>query len=51
MEEHHVNDMYEDMEKLNALYEELMWPHEVILEFKADYKNNRIIIEPKDDSK
>ncbi len=51
MEEHHVNDLYEDMEKLNALYEELMWPHEVILEFKADYKNNRIIIEPKDDSK
>ena len=51
IDEHHVNDLYEDMEKLNALYEELMWPHEVILEFKADFKNNRIIIEPKDDSK
>ena len=28
------------------LYEELMWDHEVALEFKADYKNNRIIIKP-----
>ncbi len=43
-------DLYEDMRTLNTLYEELMWPHEVILEFKADYENNRIIIEPKDDS-
>ena len=50
IDEHHVNDLYEDMKKLNALYEELMWPHDVILEFKADFKNNRIIIEPKDDS-
>ena len=44
MEEHHVNDLYEDMEKLNALYEELMWPHEDVLEFIADYDNDRIII-------
>ena len=39
-----VNDLYEDMERLNALYEELMWPHDVDLEFSADYENNRIII-------
>ena len=43
-EEHHINDLYEDMERLNALYEEMMWPHDVELEFSADYENNRIII-------
>tara|TARA_Y100001970_G_C14026324_1_gene746220 strand:+ start:172 stop:333 length:162 start_codon:yes stop_codon:yes gene_type:complete len=43
-EYHHVNDLYEDMERLNALYEELMWSHDVELEFSADYENNRIII-------
>ena len=48
-EEHYINDLYEDMERLNALYEELMWPHDVELEFSADYDNNRIIIQPKDD--
>ena len=47
MEEHQVNDLYEDMERLNALYEELMWPHDVELEFVADYENNRIIIKNK----
>ena len=30
-EEHYINDLYEDMERLNALYEELMWPHDVDL--------------------
>jgi|TARA_B000000609_G_scaffold128601_1_gene102772 hypothetical protein len=48
-EEHYVNDLYEDMERLNALYEELMWPHDVALEFSADYENNRIIISMKDE--
>ena len=43
-EEPYVNDLYEDMERLNALYEELMWPHDVDLEFSADYENNRIVI-------
>ena len=43
-EKRHINDLYEDMDRLNALYEELMWPHDAELEFKADYKNNRIII-------
>ncbi len=41
-----VNDLWEDMDRLNALYEELMWPHDVQLEFIADYENNRIIIKP-----
>ena len=48
-EEPHINDLYEDMERLNALYEELMWPHDVELEFSADYENNRIIISRRDD--
>ena len=46
---YHINDLYEDMDRLNALYEELMWPHDVELEFSADYENNRIIIFLKDD--
>ena len=49
MEEHQVNDLYEDMERLNALYEELMWSHDVALDFSADYENNRIIISVKDE--
>jgi len=46
-DQHHINDLYEDMERLNALYEELMWPHDVELEFTADYENDRIIIQRK----
>ncbi len=45
-ESEHINDLFEDMDRLNALYEELMWPNDVALEFIADYKNNRIIIKP-----
>ncbi len=41
---HRVGDLYEDMERLNALYEELCWPHNDVLEFKVDYENDRIII-------
>ena len=48
--ENNVNDLYQDMERLNALYEELMWAHDVELEFTADYENNRIIIQVKDDT-
>ena len=48
-EEQYVNDLYEDMDRLNALYEELMWPHDVALEFSADYENNRIVISMKDE--
>ena len=47
--EEHVNDLYEDMERLNSLYEEMMGPHDVDLEFSADYENNRIIISLKDE--
>ena len=42
-------DLYQDMETLNMLYEELCWSHEAELEFKADYENNRIIIQVKND--
>ena len=47
--ENTVNDLYQDMERLNALYEELMWAHDVELEFSADYENNRIIIQVKNE--
>ena len=47
--ENKVNDLYEDMERLNALYEELMWAHDVELEFSADYEKNRIIIQVKNE--
>ena len=43
-ESEHINDLWEDMERLNALYEELMWDNDDVLEFVADYKNDRIII-------
>ena len=37
-------NLYQDMETLNSLYEELMWDHDDVLEFVPDYKNDRIII-------
>ena len=40
----HVNDLYEDMDRLNSLYEELMWEHADVLEMVPDYANDRIII-------
>ena len=40
-------DLYQDMEKLNALYGELYWDHDEPLDFTADYKNDRIIIRRK----
>ena len=43
----HVNDMWEDMDRLNSLYEELMWGNDDVLEFVPDYKNERIIIKNK----
>ena len=42
-----VNDLWEDMDRLNALYEEMMWPHDDHLEFVPDHANNRIIIKNK----
>ena len=44
MDDHHVNDLWEDMDRLNALYEELMWDTDDVLEFSADYNNDQIII-------
>ena len=49
--EEHVKDLWEDMERLNALYEELMWDTFDTLEFTADYENDRIIIKNKTRSK
>ena len=40
----HVNDLWEDMDRLNMLYEELCWSHDDVLEFVPDYENDRIII-------
>ena len=42
-------DLYEDMETLNMLYEELMWDPDAELDFKADYSKNRIVIELKEE--
>jgi len=57
-EEHHqedhwpkkgyVNDLWEDMDRLNALYEEMMWAHDDVIEFIPDHANNRIIIRNRD---
>ena len=44
LDSEHVNDLWQDMDRLNALYEELLWDNEDVLEFVADYKNDRIII-------
>ena len=41
------DQLYIDMGKLNALYEELMWGNEGVLEFVADYDYNRIIVKNK----
>jgi|TARA_Y200000002_G_scaffold318081_1_gene276919 hypothetical protein len=46
-EKTHVNDLWEDMDRLNSLYEELMWGIDDVLEFVPDYKNDRIIIKNK----
>ena len=42
-----VEDLFQDMQRLQTLYEELCWSNDVRLEFKADYENNRIIIKPR----
>ena len=46
MSEHseHVNDLWEDMDRLNAMYEELMWDNDDVLEFVADYNKDQTII-------
>tara|TARA_B100001250_G_scaffold98987_1_gene83114 strand:+ start:670 stop:831 length:162 start_codon:yes stop_codon:yes gene_type:complete len=45
MDEHesnHVNDLWEDMDLLNTLYEELLWDHDDELQFYID--GGRIVI-------
>ena len=37
-----INDLYDDMETLNALYEELMWDHDDPLTFQID--GDKIVI-------
>ena len=32
----HINDLWEDMDRLNALYEEMDWPSDDVLEFTPD---------------
>ena len=46
-EELQPTNLYEDMRRLNSLYEELCWDIEDILEFYPDYDNNTIIIRNK----
>ena len=46
-EELQPTDLYEDMRRLNSLYEELCWDHQDILELYPDYDNNCIIIRNK----
>jgi len=43
------NALYEDMEKLNALYEELCWGHDDELVFQIEYitDKGRVIIKNK----
>ena len=41
------SDMYQDMKKLNMLYEEMCWDNEDIIEFYPDYDSNTIIIRNK----
>ena len=50
-ESEHINDLWEDMDRLNSLYEEMMWDNDDVLEFVPDYKNNRIIIKNKSQTK
>ena len=42
-------DLWEDIETLNALYEELCWDPKKPLGFKADYENDQLVIKLKRD--
>ncbi len=42
MDEHHVNDLWEDMDRLNSLYEELMWENDDELQFTIE--GDKIVI-------
>ena len=45
--EERPSDMYQDMMKLNMLYEEMCWDNGDIIEFYPDYDNNTITIRNK----
>jgi|TARA_B100000902_G_scaffold396188_1_gene456550 hypothetical protein len=47
MNDNNVNDLWEDMARLNMLYEELCWDHDDVLEFVPDYNEDVIIIRNK----
>jgi|TARA_B100001094_G_C18125893_1_gene769442 hypothetical protein len=42
------NQLWEDMDRLNMLYEELCWDCDDELEFTADYANDCIVIRNRD---
>ena len=42
MDEHHVNDLWEDMDRLNSLYVELMWENDDELQFTIE--GDKIVI-------
>ena len=45
--EERASDMYQDIMRLNMLYEEMCWDNDDIIEFYPDYVNNTIIIRNK----
>ena len=47
MNDDRVNDLWEDMARLNMLYEELCWDHDDVLEFVPDYNEDVIVIRNK----
>ena len=42
MDHHHINDLWEDMDRLNAMYEELMWDNDDDIQFRIE--DERIVI-------
>tara|TARA_B100000530_G_C15649465_1_gene365628 strand:- start:296 stop:496 length:201 start_codon:yes stop_codon:yes gene_type:complete len=42
-----IEHLWDDMSKLNSLYEELCWKPNDPIEFVPDYEKNQIIIRPK----
>ena len=38
----HVYNLWEDMDRLNALYEELLWDHDDVLQFSIE--GDKIVI-------
>ena len=47
MSDEHIYDLWEEMDRHNALYEERMWDYDHLLEFVPDRANNCIIIRNK----